>query len=368
MNMASSAVSAGNTSSFVQGYLRRALPTSLGQARTLDFPVGHSIAGYQRMNIATYNGNDPAVSSLRVHFSTWPTTPPSAMGADPSCPITYNMGALDNGSWSVLPLGSGNVDMNMTLYNRTYTNASTAFTIMQNQSGSWAIPSMTMGACGSPPVTAVMRTGISQSFTAGTSVGFGTAQGSSALPVTLLAFSAEAAGNDIECKWSTASEVNNRGFEVQRATDPDHFATIGWVEGNGTTNLLKSYKFLDEEVVANKIYYYRLRQVDFDGQFTFTKIIACIIKDNGAVLVEAFPNPYREATTIRYMLTRSSMITIEVMDATGKIVKRYQQGLQDAGQYTMPFSGKNNGLSSGTYMVTVWADDERYQLRLTEND
>jgi hypothetical protein len=368
LNNASAAVSAGNTSSFVQGYLRRALPGATSQPRILDFPVGHSTAGYQRMNISTYNGNDPAISSLRVHFTPWPSGAPLAMGADPSCPVIYNIGALDNGSWTVLPFGSGNADMHMTLYNRSYTNASSAFTVMRQVSGSWAIPAMATGSCISPPVTAVLRSGISQSFTAGTSVGFGTAQGSSALPVSLLAFSAEAKGNAIECAWSTASEVNNKGFEVQRAMDPDHFSTIGWVEGNGTTNVLKNYKFLDEDVQVNKIYYYRLRQVDYDGQFTLTRVVACIIKENGAVVVEAYPNPYRDATTIRYMLTRPSMITVEVMDATGKMVKRYQQGLQDAGQYTMPFSAKNNGLSAGTYMVTVWADDQRYQLRLTEND
>ena len=68
------------------------------------------------------------------------------------------------------------------------------------------------------------------------------------------------------------------------------------------------------------------------------------------------------------MITRAAMVTIEIMDVTGKMVKRYQQGLQDAGQYTFPFSAKNNGLSAGTYMVSVWCDDQRYQLRLTEND
>lgn len=367
-NDASAAVDAGNTTSFVQGFLRRKLPSSSGSPRIIDFPVGHSIQGYQRMNISTYNGTDPALQSLRVHFSTWSSGPPAAIGADPSCPITYNIAGLNNGYWTVTPQGSGSADMHMTLYNRSYSNASSAFTVMSSNGSSWNIPVMTSGSCTSVPVTAVLRTGISQTFTAGSGALFGTAQGSSALPVTLLSFAAEAESNKIACTWTTASEVNNKGFEVLRATDPDHFTTIGWVEGNGTTNVMKSYTFIDSDVQPNQIYYYRLRQVDFDGQSTLTRIVACIIKDNGAVIVEAYPNPYRESTTLRYMISRPSLITIEITDATGKLVKRYQQGLQDAGMYTMPFAAKNNGLSAGSYMVSVFADDQRYQLRLNEQD
>lgn len=367
-NDASAAVTAGNTSSFVQGFLRRKLPATSSVTRILDFPVGHSVQGYQRMNISTYNGSDPNIQSLRVFFSPWSSGPPSAIGTDPSCPITYNVLGLNNGFWTVVPQGSGSMDMHMTLYNRSYTNASSAFTVMTSNGGNWNIPVMNSGSCSSTPVTAVLRPGISTTFNLGSTHYFGTAQGSSALPVSLLAFTAEAKGNEIQCNWVTASEVNNKGFEVLRATDPDHFSTIGWVEGNGTTNQLHNYAFTDTDVKPNQIYYYRLRQVDFDGQFVLTKIVACIIRENGAVVLEAYPNPYRESTTLRYMLTRPTMITIEITDATGKMVKRYQQGLQDAGSYTMPFSAKNNGLSAGTYMVTVWADDQHYQLRLNENE
>ncbi|MFN0188523.1 MAG: FlgD immunoglobulin-like domain containing protein, partial [Bacteroidia bacterium] len=368
LNDASAAISVGNTSSFVQGFLRRKLPSSSSAPRILNFPVGTSLAGYQLMNLSTYNGSDPAIGSLRVHFSSWSSGAPGAVGIDPSCPITFNTTSLNNGFWTVNPLGSGVAEFHMTLYNRTYTNAANANTVMSNETGGWSIPGMVSGTCTTSPITAVLRNGISQTFAAGTSVGFGTAQGTSALPVSLLAFLAEAKTNTIECLWTTANEVNNRGFEVQRATNPDVFTTIGWVDGNGTVNVMKNYKFVDDDVQPNQVYYYRLRQVDYDGQFTITKVIAAIIRDNGAVIVEAFPNPYKEATTIRYMITRPAMVTIEIMDVTGKMVKRYQQGLQDAGQYTFPFSAKNNGLSAGTYMVSVWCDDQRYQLRLTEND
>lgn len=116
------------------------------------------------------------------------------------------------------------------------------------------------------------------------------------------------------------------------------------------------------------MYYYRLKQVDFDGQTTMSVIVAAVLKDQGVLVLEAFPNPYKEVTSIGYILSRASMITIEVSDMNGKLVKRYLQGLQSPGQYTMPFSAKSNGWSAGTYMVTVWCDDQRYQLRIAEND
>lgn len=367
-NNASAAISSGNQYSFIQGFLRRRLPATPGNPRMLDFPVGHNGTGFQRINISTYNGNSPALQSLRVNFTSWASGPPAAVGTDPSCPVKYNVSGLDNGYWTVTPQGSGNLDMHVTLYNRAYNNASSAFTIMHSTNGNWSIPPINSGSCVSAQVTSVLRPGITENFTSGNGISFGTAQGSSALPVTLLAFSADAKHQKIVCTWTTASEVNNKGFEVLRATDPDHFSMIGWVEGKGTTNNMQEYAFTDEEVKPNQVYYYRLQQMDYDGQFSLTPIVACIVKDQGMAVMEAYPNPYHEATTIRYVLTRPSMITVEINDASGKLVKRYQQGLQDAGIYTMPFSAKSNGLSAGNYTVTLLSDDQRYQVKLSEQE
>jgi hypothetical protein len=367
-NTTSGAVSTGNTSSFVQGFLRRSLPAVSGQARSLDFPVGHASAGYQRINISTYAGNDPAIGSLRVHFETYSPAPPAALGADPSCPIDFNVGALDNGFWNVLPQGGGTADMHITLYNTNYTNASTAFTVMRNVNNTgWSIPPIVSGGCGTTPVSAVLRNGVGNSFSAGVNTAFGTAQGSSALPVDLLTLEAFALDGSIEVRWTTASETNNKGFEVQRSEDTQQFNTIGWVEGRGTRNELSQYRFDDNQVVSGKVYYYRLRQLDYDGQYSFSKVVAAKLTASGAVIFEAFPNPYAEVTSLKYILSRPSIITIEIVDAGGRMVKRFQQGLQDAGMYTLPWSGKQMGLSKGIYIANLWCDNARYQLRLTEN-
>lgn len=369
LNDASAAVSAGNTASFVQGFLRRKLPSSTGLNRILDFPVGNSSAGYQRLNLSTYSGSDPAIQSLRVHFSSFSGTLPMSPGPDPSCPLTFTAPALDNGFWSLLPQGSGTADMNVTLYNLLYSNSQNKFTIFrQENAGAWGIPAISTGGCVNPAVTAVLRNGISQNFTAGTVVNLATAQGVAVLPVNLISFAAEPDVTTIQCVWSTASEVNNKGFEIQRAEVPDNFTTIGWVEGKGSSNVISNYRFVDRNVKPNTVYYYRLQQVDFDGQKEVSSIAAAILKEQGILILEAYPNPYRVSTSINYILSRSSLVTVEVSDMAGKIVKRYQQGLQPEGQYVIPFSAKSNGLAAGIYMVTVYCDDLRYQLRISENN
>ena len=170
--------------------------------------------------------------------------------------------------------------------------------------------------------------------------------------------------------WMTATEKNNKGFEIQRATKPDQFVVVGWTNaaGNGNSTLLNTYNFEDKNVNANVLYYYRLRQVDLDGKESYSKTVAAIIHEKGVVILNAYPNPYSVATTIKYIISRPTIVTIEISDMSGKLVKKYQQGLQNEGSYAVPFSGKEFGLNAGLYNVVIWCDDERHQLRLTETE
>ncbi len=367
-NTSTSAVTSGNATSYVEGYLRRYLP--LVQAPiAYDFPVGHSTTGYERMNMAFYNGADPAINSLRVHFSPYVSGPPGPMGQDPSCGISFTNIGLNNGFWSVLPQANGTTSFHMTLYNTGYTNAGNAYTVDRKlENGVWSIPSIQSGGCIAPPVTAVLRNGIQQSFVINEAVLFGTAQGSSALPVTLLSLIAEPKTSSIIVSWITASELNNKGFEILRATNPDKFTSIGFVDGHGSTSQLNNYHFEDKEIQPNIRYYYRLKQIDIDGKASLSAIVAASIKEQGMAVFEVFPNPYKDNTAIHYILSRPSIVTIEITDIQGKMIKKYQQGLQDAGRYSVNFSAKNNGLPSGVYNVTLWCDDQRYQTRITETN
>jgi len=366
-NSASNAVTAGNSTSYIEGDLRRALP-SIQSSRIYDFPVGNALKGYQRATLNMYNGASPSIASLKMYFSQYDQTIPSNLGQDPSCSPNFNYSSLDNGYWTLIPEGSGLADMDMTLYNTNYTNPSNVFTIMENvNNGSWFIPSIINGLCKTSSLTSVSRNGIQQSNVAGIPINFGVAQGSSSLPVTLLSFIAEAKENTILTTWMTASEKNNKGFEVQRAIKNGQFVAIGWVEanGNGSSTKLSTYNLEDKDVRPNVIYYYRLRQVDLDGEESYSKVVAAIIREKGVVEINAYPNPYKESTTIKYILSRPTIVTVEINDMSGRLVKKYQQGLQNEGSYSIPFSVSEMGLNTNSFNVTIWCDDQRNQLRIT---
>src|SRR6187402_1333546 len=114
--------------------------------------------------------------------------------------------------------------------------------------GPWSIPSVTSGGCNTSVVTAVMRSGITTALNAGETLQFSNAQGSISLPVTILAFFAEPNQDNIKLSWTTGSEMNNHGFEIQRATKGENWLKIGWVKGNGTTSTLNNYKVIDPNV------------------------------------------------------------------------------------------------------------------------
>ncbi len=184
----------------------------------------------------------------------------------------------------------------------------------------------------------------------------------------LLSFTAEVKGKTIVMKWFTSAEVNSKGFEIQRATNPAEFETINWVDGNGTTSMLHDYMIDDDNVQPNRVYYYRLHYVDNNGNSSNSKTVACIVREQGVVVFEVYPNPFKESTDIQYLLSHPSEVTVDITDMTGKRVKHYQQGLQSSGRYAIHLVGKEDGMPAGIYTVTLWCDDQRFQKQITEID
>ena len=116
------------------------------------------------------------------------------------------------------------------------------------------------------------------------------------LPVELTYFNAYTEGNHTELTWQTATEKNNEGFEIHRSTDGKEWQTIGFVQGNSTTQEEQSYTFTDEAPI-NGTNYYRLKQVDFDGQFEYSSIINVQLAMNNDKIA-IFPNPVEDKLTI----------------------------------------------------------------------
>jgi hypothetical protein len=155
------------------------------------------------------------------------------------------------------------------------------------------------------------------------------------LPVTLLTFSASVNGNDVKLDWSTASESNNRGFEIQRSEDGAKFVAVGLVEGAGNSQTTRSYTFTDRNRPAGK-FFYRLKQVDFDDRFSLSNMVTAEI--NGRMVYElgqSYPNPTHGAATITFSVPVKTNVRIVLYDAQGRVVSVLQNGERAAGKYAI---------------------------------
>ena len=132
------------------------------------------------------------------------------------------------------------------------------------------------------------------------------------LPVTLLDFRANLnEANGTQLKWSTSSETNNKGFEIERSADGENFENVAFVKGAGNSKTIEQYAFqLDYFTPA----YYRLKQIDFDGAFEYSQVVY----SGGEVSeIELSPNPFVETLKLN---SNSNIDKIEIIDLTGKVL------------------------------------------------
>ena len=141
-------------------------------------------------------------------------------------------------------------------------------------------------------------------------------------PVSLLSFGGKVYNKtNVRLEWSTASESNNKGFDVQRTNNLRNWSTIGFVGGHGTTNIIQRYVFNDIGLNEGK-YYYRLKQIDLDGKFSYSDIIAFSLADSdGFQLGQNYPNPFNGSTTISYSIPRRAKVRIVIYDWQGKMIR-----------------------------------------------
>ncbi|MEE9432317.1 MAG: GLUG motif-containing protein [Melioribacteraceae bacterium] len=192
---------------------------------------------------------------------------------------------------------------------------------------------------------------------------------SNPLPVELTSFTVRNINNKIELEWETATEVNNYGFEIERKyqdlsiknqNEKRSWETISFIEGHGNSNSPKRYSLVDEKVSSGK-YLYRLKQIDIDGSFEYSKTIEV---DLGLPmefeLSQNFPNPFNPTTKIKYSIPNvasnfSLSVVLKVYDILGKEVATIVNQKQNSGNYEATFEG--NSLASGTYIYKLQVGD-----------
>jgi len=165
------------------------------------------------------------------------------------------------------------------------------------------------------------------------------------MPVELTAFLSEINENDVTLRWITAREINNSGFEIHRTVSGNtNWEVAGFIEGKGTTELQSEYLFYDKDLPVNK-YSYRLKQIDFNGNFEFFSLSNEVIigAPDKFELRQNYPNPFNPVTKISYKITEDSHVTLKVFNAAGVQVQVLVNQKQSAGNYTVNFDAGNTG-------------------------
>ncbi|OGU82669.1 MAG: hypothetical protein A2W11_03190 [Ignavibacteria bacterium RBG_16_35_7] len=172
-------------------------------------------------------------------------------------------------------------------------------------------------------------------------------------PVELTSFTAEALDQKVILRWTTATELNNHGFEIQRKIVGTDFATVGFKKGEGTTTNQKEYSYVDKNLADGK-YFYRLKQVDFNGQYNFSKTVEVDVRSlDNFTLEQNYPNPFNPTTTIGYILKEKTATKLIFLNSIGEEVAVLVNEEQDKGYHKVEWNAEN--LSSGVYFYQLKA-------------
>ena len=337
-NTSGGAVTPGGPNSYVQGNLRRYIDPIGGY----DFPVGHATPGYQRANLEFTGAT--AILYLDCRFDPYGAVPPALGGSE--CGSTYNWPALDMGQWTFTPDANGNTGIyDCTLYPTNYTNPGNDFWTVMRSNGTWGLVN---GACDpSSTVNVVRRLGMDGfSF-------FGVAQANLVFPVDLISFEGEHRIDHNFLEWETAQELSSDYFAIERSEDNEHFIELDRVEaaGNSTSPLFYSWR---DRFLERPLYYYRLKQVDQDGQFEYSNTVALRADNSREGLSGLYPNPAQTAVFLDVTSLSEQALRMELTDVNGKVLRQWEE-VVSAGSSTVRTSVED--LSEGIYLLKVSASN-----------
>ncbi|MBK7229250.1 MAG: T9SS type A sorting domain-containing protein [Ignavibacteriales bacterium] len=189
------------------------------------------------------------------------------------------------------------------------------------------------------------------------------------IPAELISFNAIPQNNSVNLNWQTATETNNQGFAIERkqvfsqqsSAGNEEWNAIGFVSGNGTTFEPQSYSFVDENLISGK-YKYRLKQIDYDGTFTYSNEIEVEISPGEFALEQNYPNPFNPSTSIYYSIGSKQLVQLKVYDVLGNEIATLVNEEKPSGMYNVQFTMTNlpagrQGFSSGVYFYKLQAGE-----------
>lgn len=313
--------SVSRSSGHVIGSLKKSLSSG-----TATFEVG-TTNGYAPVNFANISGTgDFTVKTVSGKH-------PNAVGNN----VLSMYWTLTNG-------GITSADLQFTYLDGDVTGTEGNYAIGKYSSGSWTFPSTSLNTTNNTASTSNISS--FSDFTLGEV---------SALPVELNMFAAKVKNNSVQLIWSTATEVNNYGFEIERKCSNGDWKKIGFVQGHGNSNSPKNYSYSDQPL-GDVTFKYRLKQVDFDGTFEYSNEVGVKLDEiKQFVLEQNYPNPFNPTTTIRFSLPVAAEVSISVFNLLGERVAQLLNANLNEGYHEVTFDGSS--LTSGIYFYQLRAGD-----------
>lgn len=186
----------------------------------------------------------------------------------------------------------------------------------------------------------------------------------SPLPIQLISFEAQAVDNKkVLCEWITATEINNDYFTVERSANGQDFEETGIVDGAGNSNSILNYNFTDENPFSG-VSYYRLKQTDFNGQFTYSNVVSVTIKKSFNTQASIYPNPAHNNFTTAFNFDFEQPVLLQVYDMAGRKV------LTENFIATEGVNSRKTDVSqiaNGVYIVEITSGETKEQIRFVKN-
>lgn len=177
--------------------------------------------------------------------------------------------------------------------------------------------------------------------------------GSNPLPVELSSFIARSKDQEVLLSWTTQTEVENYGFEVERRSEEKNWERVGFVEGHGNSNSPKEYSY-SEKLLSPGKYFYRLKQIDADGNYKYSSKLEITVSQvpGSFLLAQNYPNPFNPVTTIKFSVAENIPALIKVYDVIGnEVVTLFNETAQAGRIYEVIFNGSE--YSSGIYFYSI---------------
>jgi trimeric autotransporter adhesin len=179
------------------------------------------------------------------------------------------------------------------------------------------------------------------------------------LPITLSDFKGYEKNNDAILNWQTSQEVNSTGFDIEKSLDGVSFETIGFVKSVGTSVKKINYNFTDPSLSAH-VQYYRLKQLDNNGHFTYSKIVTITTNPNKLSIIKR-TNPFSSTLQIGFNKSISDNCTVELLDLSGRLVFSIHKANNAASELTIDVP---SNLNNGIYIARITVGKQQFVEKL----